>query len=144
MKEWQKVEIIQTLLSVLIIFSILSLSAYYALPSVFRPVSPEAVKLMLSVPSPNAITIDRPEVVRVYATNAEGQIDRARNDTVELTLDPPGSGVKLSATRATLVNGEAIFTITSSKSELVTLTATWIEGRTPLKSAVVSLNFLHV
>jgi len=144
MKRWRKVEVAQTLLSAIIILTILSLTSYYALPSIFRPTSPEAVRLVLSVPSPNAVTIDRPEVVTVYAANAEGKIDRTRNDTVELTLDPPNSGVRLSDTRLALVNGEATLTVISSKSELVTLTATWVEGRTPLKSAVVSLNFLHV
>jgi len=142
MKSWRKVEVAQTLLSAIIILIILSFAFYNALPSVFRPTSPEAVKLVLSVPSSNTITINRPEIVTVYAANTEGQMDRTRNDIVELTLDPPDSGVQLSATRVTLVNGEAKFTVMSSKSELVALTATWIDGRTPLKPAVVSLNFL--
>ena len=143
MKRWRKVEIVQTLLSAIIILAILGLASYYALPSIFRPTSPEAVKLVLNVPSPSSIAIGRPEVVRVYAANAEGNIDRTRNDTVELTLDPTNSGVRLSVTRVTLVDGEATFTVISAKSEVVTLTATWVQGRTPLRSAIASLNFLH-
>lgn len=144
MKRWRNVEIAQTLLAAIIVLTILSLASYYALPNIFRPTSPEAIKLVLSVPAPNAVTIGQPEVMTVYAANAEGKIDRTRNDTVELTIDPLNSGVRLSVTRVTLVNGEATFTVVSSRSELVTLTATWVIGRTPLKSAVVSLNFLHV
>jgi len=143
LKRWRKVEIVQTLLSALIILAILSLASYYALPNLFRPTSREAVKLVLNAPSPNSIAIGRPEVVRVYAANAEGNIDRSRNDTVELKLEPPNSSAKLSVTSVTLVDGEATFTVISSKSEVFTLTATWVQGRTPLRSAVASLNFLH-
>ncbi|MEM3003802.1 MAG: hypothetical protein QXO25_00080 [Candidatus Bathyarchaeia archaeon] len=142
MKRWRKVEVAQTFLSAIIILTILSLASYYAFPTVFKQTSPEAVKLVLNVPSPESVAVGRPQVVRVYAVNAEGTIDRSRNDTVELTLDPPNSTVELSATKVTLVEGEATFTVASSKSGVVTLTATWIQGKTPLKPAVAVLNFL--
>ncbi|MBS7622130.1 hypothetical protein KEJ39_00425 [Candidatus Bathyarchaeota archaeon] len=143
MKRWRKVEVAQTFLSAIIILAILSLASYYAFPSVFRQTSSEAVKLVLNVFSPESVAVGRPQVVRVYAANAEGNIDRSRDDTVELKLDPPTSSTRLSVTRVTLVGGEATFTVISSRSEVVTLTATWIQGKSPLRAASATINFLH-
>jgi hypothetical protein len=108
---------------------------------VFRHSSPEAVKVVLGLPSQNTMTTGEPVIVRVYAANTDGQIDRSRNYI--LVLDPPNSGVTLGATKVTLFNGEAAFTVSSTANVVVTLTATWISGKTPLKSGSVSLNFQH-
>lgn len=142
MKRWRKVEIAHTLLSAIILASLLGAVVYHAWPAVFRHSSPEAVKLLLIVPSPNTIIIGQPFAVKIYAANADDQTDRSRSDTVELMLDPPDCGAELNATRVTLLNGEATVTMLSTKSETVTLTANWVEGRTPLKSAVLSLSFV--
>lgn len=143
MKRWRKVEIAQTLVSTLIIASLLGIGIYYVWPSVFRHSSPEAVKLVLGLPSQTTMATGEPEIVRVYAANTDGQIDRSRNDIIVLALDPPNSGVMLGATKVTLSNGEATFTVSSTANVVVTLTATWMSGKTPLKTGSVSLNFQH-
>jgi hypothetical protein len=84
-----------------------------------------------------------PVIVRVYAANTDGQNDRSRNDIIVLSLDPPNSGVMLGAAKVTLSNGEATFTVSSTANVVVTLTATWIAGKTPLKPSAVPLNFQH-
>ena len=142
MKSWRKLEIGQTLLSAIILISLASLAFYYVRPTIFKYSSPEAVKLMLS--SPHTIDVNRPEVLRIYAANSEDQIDRSRNDTIDLSLNPPHSGVKLSASRVTLLNGEATFTLTGTKNEVVTLTATWANGRTKLEPAATTISFLSL
>lgn len=142
MKSWRKVEIGQTLLSAIILISLASLAFYYVRPTLFKYSSPEAVKLILS--SPHTIDIGRNEVLTIYAANSENQIDRSRNDTIDLSLNPPYSGAKLSAARVTLLNGEATFTITGTKNEVVTLTATWANGRTKLEPAATTVSFLSL
>jgi hypothetical protein len=94
--------------------------------------------------SPHTIDVNRLEVLRIYAANSEDQIDRSRNDTIDLSLNPPYSGAKLSASRVTLLNGEATFTITGTKVEVVTLMATWVNGRTRLEPAATSISFLSL
>jgi len=142
MKSWRKVEIGQTLLSAIILISLASLAFYYVRPTLFKYSSPEAVKLILS--TPHTIDIGRIEVLTIYAANSEDQIDRSRNDTIDLSLNPPHSSAKLSAARVTLLNGEATFTITGTKNEVVTLTATWANGRTKLEPAVTTISFLSL
>ena len=140
MKKWRKVEIAQTILSILIIFSIIIISVYSVWPNFFRHNSPEAVKLVISGPPSNTITIGQPQLITVYAANTNGQIDKSRNDIIELRIDPPGSATILNSTRTNLRNGEAAFIVVINKSEVVILTSNWIAGRTPLESTMVSLN----
>ncbi|MFC1507033.1 hypothetical protein ACFLQ6_08185 [Thermoproteota archaeon] len=143
MKKWRKVEIAQTILSILIIFSIIIISAYSVWPNFFRDNSPEAVKLVISGPPSNTITIGQPQLLTVYAVNTNGQIDKSRNDIIELIIDPPGSATILNSTRTNLRNGEAVFIVVINQSEVVILTVNWIAGRTPLESTMVSLNLME-
>jgi len=143
MKKWRKVEIAQTILSILIVFSIIIISAYSVWPNFFRSNSPEAVKLVISGPPSNTITIGQPQVITIYASNTNGQIDRSRNDIIELVIDPPGSATILNSTRANLRNGEATFIVVINQSEIVILIANWIAGRTPLESTMVSVNLME-
>jgi hypothetical protein len=143
MKKWRKIEIAQTILSILIVFSIIIISAYSVWPNFFRHDSPDAVKLVIIGPPSNTITIDQPQIITVYAVNTNGQIDKSRNDIIELIIDPPDSATILNSTRANLKNGEATFVIVINQSEIVILTANWIAGRAPLESAVVSLNLME-
>ena len=143
MKKWRKIEIAQTILSILIVFSIIIISAYSVWPNFFRHDSPDAVKLVIIGPPSNTITIGQQQVITVYAVNTNGQIDKSRNDIIELIIDPPDSATILNSTRANLKNGEATFVIVINQSEIVILTAHWIAGRTSLESAVVSLNLME-
>lgn len=143
MKKWRKIEIAQTILSILIIFSIIIVSAYSVWPNFFRHNSSEAVKLVISGPPSNTIAIGQPQIITVYAANTNGQIDKSRNDIIELIIDPPGSATILNSTRANLRNGEATFIVVINQSEIVILTANWIAGRTPLESTMVSLNLME-
>jgi hypothetical protein len=143
MKKWRKVEIAQTILSILIISSIIVISVYSIWPNFFRSNSPDAVKLVISGPPSNTITIGQPQVITIYATNTKGQIDKSRNDIIELIIDPPSSATILNSTKANLRNGEAKFIIVINQSEIVILTANWIAGRTPLESTMVSLNLME-
>lgn len=143
MKKWRKVEIAQTILSILIIFSIIIISVYSVWPNFFRHNSPEAVKLVISGPPSNTITIGQPQVITIYAVNTNGKIDRSRNDIIELIIDPPGSATILNSTRANLRNGEATFIVVINQSGIVILTSNWIAGRTPLESTMVSVNLME-
>ncbi|WP_455279405.1 hypothetical protein [[Eubacterium] cellulosolvens] len=143
MKKWRKIEIAQTILSILIVFSIIILSVYSVWPNFFRHDSPDAVKLVIVGPPSNTITIGQPQVITIYAVNINGQIDKSRNDIIELIIDPPGSATIHNSTRNILKNGEATFVVVINRSEIVILTANWIAGRTSLESAVVSLNLIE-
>ena len=143
MKKWRKIEIAQTILSILIIFSIIIISVYSVWPNFFRCDAPDAVKLVIIGPPSNSIIIDHPQVITVYAVNTKGQIDNSRNDVIELIIDPPGSATILNSTRANLKNGEATFFVIINNGEVVILTANWIAGRTSLESAVVSFNLME-
>jgi len=143
MKKWRKIEIAQTILSILIVFSIIIISVYSVWPNFFRHDSPDAVKLVIVGPPSNTITIGQPQVITIYAANTNGQIDKSRNDIIELIIDPPGSATIHNSTRSILKNGEATFVIVINRSEMVILTAHWIAGRTSLESAVVSLNLIE-
>lgn len=143
MKKWRKIEIAQTILSILIIFSIIIISVYSVWPNFFKQNSPDAVKLVIIGPPSNTITIGQPNVITVYAANTNGQIDKSRNDIVELIIDPPGSATILNSTKVILKNGEATFVVVINQSEIVILTANWIAGRTSLESAVVTFNLME-
>ncbi|TRO57325.1 hypothetical protein E2P64_05020 [Candidatus Bathyarchaeota archaeon] len=143
MKKWRKVEIAQTVLSILIIFSIIIISAYSVWPNFFKHNSSEAVKLVISGPPSNTITIGQPQIITVYATNTNGQIDESRNDIIELIINPPNSATILNSTRTNLRNGKATFIVVINQSEIVIFTANWIAGRTPLESAMVSYNLME-
>lgn len=139
MKGWRKIEVVQTILSALIISSIIVFSLYTACPSIFLN-SPKAVRLILGGQSSNKINIGQPEIVSVYAVDICGKIDRSRNDTVEIVIDPPYAGKILNSTKLRLRNGETKFTVIISRNEIFTLTAKWIEGKTKLESVTVSFN----
>ena len=143
MKKWRKIEIAQTILSILIIFSITIISVYSVWPDFFRRDSPDAVKLVIIGPPSNTIMIGQQQVITVYAVNTKGQMDDSRNDIIELIIDPPGSATILNSTRTNLKNGEATFVIIINQGEIVILTANWIAGRTSLESAVVSFNLIE-
>ena len=143
MKKWRKIEIAQTTLSILIVFSIIIISVYSAWPNYFRHDSQDAVKLVIVGPPSNTITIGQPQFITIYAANTNGQIDKSRNDIIELIIDPPGSATIHNSTRNILKNGEATFVVVINRSEIVILTANWIAGRTSLESAVVSLNLIE-
>jgi hypothetical protein len=61
------------------------------------------------------------------AVNSDGQIDKTRNDEIELTLTPlyrlDDSKVRLQSNRVRLVNGEVMVEITSQESEFVKIAA---------------------
>jgi len=139
MKKWRKIEIFQSILSILIISSIIIFSFYSVCPSFFGN-SPKAVRLILGGQSSNKIIIGQPETIRVYAIDACGKIDRSRNDTIELVIDPPSSGRILNSTKSSLRNGEATFTVVIIRNEIFTLTAKCIEGSTTLESVTVPFN----
>jgi hypothetical protein len=143
MKKWRKIEIAQTILSILIVLSIIIISVYSVWPNFFKQNSPDAVRLVIIGPPSNTITIGQPQIITIYASNPNGQIDKSRNDIVELIVDPPGSATILNSTRAILKNGETEFVVIFNQSEIVVLTANWIAGRTSLESAVVSLNLME-
>jgi hypothetical protein len=138
MKGWRKIEIFQTIISLLIILSIIIFSFYSVCPSFFGNPS-KAVRLVLGGQSSNTIIIGKTEIIRVYAVDVCGKIDRSRNDTVELVIDPPDVG-RINNTRSSMQNGEAAFTIVIIRNEIFTLTAKSIEGRTKLESVTVSFN----
>jgi len=139
MKGWRKTEILQTIISTLIISFIIAFSLYSACPSIFGN-PPKAVRLVLGGQSSNKIIVGQPEIIRVYAIDACGKIDRSRNDTIELVMDPPYVGRILNSTKLNLRNGETAFTVIIIQNEIFTLTANWIEGRTKLESATVPFN----
>ena len=139
MKGYRKIEIFQTIISTLIISSIIVFSLYSACPSFFGN-SPKAVRLVLGGQSSNKINIDQPEIVRVYAVDICGKIDKSRNDTVEIIIDPPYAGKILNSTKLHLRNGETTFTVIIFRNEIFTLTAKWIEGKTKLESVTVPFN----
>ncbi len=143
MKKWRKIEIAQTILSILIIFSIIVISLYSVWPDLFISESSDAVKLIIVGPPPNTILFGKPQTITVYAANTNEQIDKSRNDIIELIVDPPGSVIILNSTKASLKNGEATFILVFNESEIVILTAKWIAGRTSLESAVVSINLME-
>ena len=139
MKSWRKIEIFQTIISLLIVSSIITFSVYSVCPSFFGN-PPKAVRLVLGGQSSNTIVIGQPEIIRVYAVDACGKIDRSRNDTVELVINPPDVGMILNSTKSSLRNGEATFTVVIIRKEIFTLTAKWLEGRTTLESVTVPFN----
>jgi hypothetical protein len=139
MKKWRRIEIFQTIFSTLIISSILVFSLYNACPSIFGN-SPKAVRLVLGGQSSNKINIGQPEILRVYAVDICGKIDKSRNDTVEIVIDPPYVGKIFNSTKLRLQNGETTFTVIIYRNEIFTLTAKWIEGKTKLESVTVAFN----
>ena len=143
MKKWRKIEIAQTILSILIIFSIIIISVYSVWPDFFRNDSSDAVKLIIVGPPSNTIKFGQPQIITVYAANTKEQIDKSRNDIIELIVDPPGSVTILNSTKASLKNGEATFILVFNESEIVILKAKWIAGRTSLESAVVTFNLIE-
>ncbi|WP_455368929.1 hypothetical protein [[Eubacterium] cellulosolvens] len=143
MKKWRKIEIAQTILSILIVLSLIIFSAYSVWPNFFRQDSPDAVKLVIVGPPSNTIKVGQPQVITVYAANTNGQIDKSRNDIIELIIDPPGSASILNSTRTILKNGEAEFVVVINQNVIVVLTANWIAGRTILEPAIVSLNLME-
>ncbi|NHJ32296.1 MAG: hypothetical protein FK732_05500 [Asgard group archaeon] len=112
-------------------------------PNFFKQNASDAVKLVIIGPPSNTITIGQPNVIMVYAANTNGQIDKSRNDIIELIIDPPGSAAILNSTKVILKNGEATFVVVINQGEIVILTANWIAGRTSLESAVVTLNLME-
>jgi hypothetical protein len=143
MKKWRKIEIAQTILSILIIFSIIIFSAYSVWPNYFNYGSPDAIKLVIVGPPSNTITIGKPQIITIYAANTKGEIDKSRNDVIELIIDPPGSATIHNSTRAVLKNGEATFVVVINRNDAVILTANWIIGKSFLESATVSLNLME-
>jgi hypothetical protein len=143
MKKWRKIEIAQTILSILIVFSIIIISIYSVWPDFFRNNSPNAIRLVIIGPPSNTIVTGHPQIIRVYAANTNGQIDKNRNDIIELIIDPPSSATILNSTRTNLKDGEATFVVVFNQREIVILTANWIAGRTSLESAVVSFNLIE-
>jgi dissimilatory sulfite reductase (desulfoviridin) alpha/beta subunit len=84
-----------------------------------------ATKLIVRVPS--YVHHDLKEIITIMAVNSDGQVDKTRNDEIELMLTPlyrlDDSKVRLQSNLVKLVNGEATVDITSEESEFVKIEA---------------------
>jgi len=84
-----------------------------------------ATKLIVRVPS--YVHHNMKETITIMAVDSNGQVDRTRNDEIELTVTPlyrlDDSKVKLESNLVKLVNGEVTVDMTSEQSEFVKITA---------------------
>jgi hypothetical protein len=82
-------------------------------------------RLMIKVPS--HLSSHHKETITIMAVNADGQIDKTRNDEIELKLEPlyitDRCNVKLDSQVMRLENGQATVGVLSGESDFVKLTA---------------------
>lgn len=103
----------------------------------------EAKVTRLAVFFPTHLDPNSEHKITVKALTQDGEVDKNRNDTVEVTLNEASAtrlkegGKKLTVK---LVNGEeGIYLITGSGVETIIINIKWIEGESPLQSTTISL-----
>ena len=100
---------------------------------------PEATKLAIFL---SFIHKNREKRISVKAITDEGKVDPSRDDEIELSINPE-SGLRFTdkskKLKLKLVNGEVDATVKSGpRPEVAILTATWINGKSPLQKIKVT------
>jgi len=89
----------------------------------------ETTKLIMIVPV--EMDFGRKLKFEVKAVNIEGGLDTSRNDLIKITLN--GKQARLDPSEIKLNNGKATFILESDIPQIITLSASWISGKSPLE-----------
>lgn len=131
-------DITHTIISASVIIAVIIIALYQSMPDLINTNSSnEADRLKIVAPSTSAF--HKEATIKIYAVNATGYTDSTRNDVVELTLLGPGIA-ELNVTQVTLKDGKAVAKIYGERGK-VTIIATWISGKSPLKPAEAKIAF---
>lgn len=91
--------------------------------------------------------------VLVKAVNASGVVDSTRNDTVRISIESEEAVIRSQSSlnrewskevTINLDQGVGRVELFTRKSESITLTATWLEGGSPLQSRTVSFHLMRL
>jgi hypothetical protein len=131
-------DITHTIISASVIIAVIAIALYQTMPDLNNQKSSnEADRLKIIAPSTSAF--NKEALIKIYAVNATGYTDTTRNDIVELSLLGPGIA-ELNVTQVTLKDGKAVAKIYGERGK-VTVIATWISGKSPLKPAEAKIAF---
>jgi hypothetical protein len=128
---WRKIKLTQTAFAAVILVALIAAPVYYSLPAKSES-KITAVKLQITI---NPISEDQIAAI-VSAVDESGRLDTTRDDVVELSFKGTTAS-ELERSRVTLKNGEASVNIKVHLQQSSFLTATWVNGPTPLKETTV-------
>lgn len=89
------------------------------------------------------VELDRPWELYIMAVNDQGLIDTSREDLIEIDVKSVSymeSRSEISAKSLRLQNGTATIIFIGHAQELVSVTVNWKEGKSELKSGMVTLH----
>ena len=89
----------------------------------------ETTKLVMIVPV--EMDVGRKLKFEVRAINDKGVQDTTRNDLIKITLN--GKQARLDQSEIKMNKGKATFILESDISQIITLSASWISGKSPLE-----------
>jgi len=141
-RSFDQEEVARAILAALILVGIAATAIVW---SIINPEGPKgAVALDISVPQTTLSGAQ--EEILVVAVNASGEIDPTRNDTVRISIECDAamirsqSGLNREWCKEVTLNlnqGVGRVDFLAPKRESITVTATWLQGQSPLQSNTV-------
>ena len=130
---WRKVELAQSLFGLVIITMVISTSIYYYyVPQ--TEASKEEIRILKMATGAPYSTITTVVPIRIWVIDENGNVDRTRNDVIEVTL-APSKILELRQSQVNLVQGEATLEVhaISKGRDNILLTAVWVSGESYLE-----------
>lgn len=134
---WKKVELAQSIFGLLILVLVVSSSLYYYYLPQTEASKEQSRTLKMAITERfkgiHAVITNVVEI-RIWVADENGDVDKTRNDVIEVTL-APSKVLELRQSRVNLVNGEAtleVQVISEGRDEVI-LTAEWVSGESYLE-----------
>ena len=139
-----KIRKLQRLISILVLLAIvLSLSPHISSSVEIPEETPLEATRLLVAHEGYQVELDKPWELYIKAVNDQGLLDTSRDDLIEIevkSISYMESRSEISATSLRLQNGTATIIFIGHAQELVSVTANWKEGKSELKSGMVTLH----
>ncbi|MGB6680685.1 MAG: hypothetical protein WBF08_05090 [Candidatus Bathyarchaeia archaeon] len=139
-----KIRKVQRLVSILVLLGMTLALAPYISSGVEMPEEkPLGATRLLITHEGYQVELDKPWKLYIKAINDQGLIDTSRDDFIEIdvkSISYMESRSEISAKSLRLQNGTATIIFLGHAQELVSVTANWKEGKSELKSGMVTLH----
>lgn len=139
---WRKVELAQSLFGLVIITMVITTSIYYYYVPQIEASKEQSRTLKMAIGSTSSKgirAVATPIIpIRLWVIDENGDLDRTRNDVIEVTL-APSEILELKQSKINLVQGEAALEVyvISEGTDNVLLTAVWVSGESYLQPASI-------